>query len=278
MRIVRFAILALNLALLAGAGLSLWLRFHDKTESRFMVVNFRWLGVFFLGAGALFSLPVFLSREYTALWFSLFSIPVLYAALVTANQRVRWDQSGFWYRTAFRREIRYEYEDIRRMRTVGTGKSGSDLFVNVNGRRFLLDETTPWEIFAGAYADWQSRNQRPTWRKQMEISYLERYRRHGPFGKKLDRIPHGRFLLGLALTWGAVLSALSIAGFVTAAKPSHIVFSVLGLLFSLYALIHFLYAAAHIDDKPRLIHRWMRGKIRPDPDHPVRKVYHRKRG
>jgi len=262
--------------MICGAVVSVRLRFLEKTAHPFSVENNRWISVFFLSTGILLSLPCFLSQEKASAFFCLFSIPALYSALVAANQRVRWDNTGFWYRTAFHREIRYDFSDVRRIRLVGMGRIGPDLFVNVNGRRFLLDETTPWERFASAYAEWQTRNQQPTWRKQMEISFLERYRRHGPFGKKLDRIPHGRFLLGLALTWGAVFAALSIVGFVTAAKPSHIVFSVLVLLFSLYTPVNFLYAAAHIDDKPRLIHRWIRVKIRPDPDHPVKKIYRKR--
>ena len=107
-------------------------------------------------------------------FFCLFSIPVLYSALVAANQRVRWDKTGFWYRTAFHREIRYDFSDVRQIRPVNQirpvrqirlvemGRIGSDLFVNVNGRRFLLDETTLWEGFASAYANWQTRNNHPS--------------------------------------------------------------------------------------------------------------------
>ncbi len=272
----RFLILAAELLMIGGGGISLKMRFGEPRENKFTVENSRWISVFFLCAGMLFSLPTFISREPAASMFSLFSVPILYCALVTANQRIRWDANGFWYRTAFRREIRYEFEDVRSMRPIGASTGRPDLFVNVGGRRFLLDSTTWWQRFSSAYDDWRTRNRRPSWTGEAQERFLARYHRHGPFGKKLDRVPCGRFLLCLFLISGFFLGGIGILGLTESKRPIEAACCFALLLFSVSWPIRYIYAVAHLDDKPRLIRKIVKGKILPDPDHPVRKVYRKK--
>ena len=273
----RFLILAAELLMIGGGGVSLAMRFRETRENKLTVENSRWISVFFLCAGILFSLPTFISRDPAASLFCLFSVPVLYCALVTANQRIRWDAKGFWYRTAFRREIRYAFEDVRSMRPIGVSTGRPDLFVNAGGRRFLLDSTTWWQRFSGAYDDWRTRNKLPSWNRETQERFLARYHRHGPFEKKLDRVPYGRFLLWLYLISGSFLGVIGILGLATAKRPFGAVCCVVLLLYSVSYPIRYIYAVAHLDDKPRLIRKMVRGKILPDPDHPVRKVYRKKK-
>ena len=280
----RLIVLAVELLMTVGGGASIALRRRDVTAAKFTVENPKGFDIFFFGAGVLFSLPTFLSQDPAAPLFCVFSIPCLYTALVAANQRIRWDTEGFWYRTAFRREIRYDFADVRRMRPVGRGHIGQDLFVNVNGRRFLLDETTFWQRFTGAYNDWRTRNGLPTWDQEQQDGFLEKYRRHGPFQKKLDRIPSGRLILWLSLIFGGLIGTLSIffiIGMIIGeikASPITCICAVAGLFFSIKAPAQYLYAVAHLDDKPNLLRRCVNGKILPDPDRPKpqKKVYRKK--
>ena len=280
----RLLIITLEALMIAGGGVSVVLRRKDKTAAKFTVENPKGFDVFFFIVGILFSLLTFLVRDPAASWFCIFSFPSLYAALVTANQRIRWDTEGFWYRTAFRREIRYDFADVRRMRPVGRGHIGPDLFVNVNGRRFLLDEITFWQRFTGAYNDWRTRNRLPTWDQERRERFLEKYRRHGPFRKKLDRIPSGRLILWLSLVFGGLIGTLSIFFIIgmmigeIKASPITCICAAAGLFFSIKAPAQYLYAVAHLDDKPHLIRRCVNGKILPDPDRPKpqKKVYRKK--
>lgn len=275
----RLIVLAAELLMIVGGAVSIALRCKDKTAAKFTVENPRGFDIFFFGVGVLFSLPTFLSRDPAAHWFCIFSLPVLYAALLAANQRIRWDTEGFWYRTAFRREIRYDFADVRRMRPVGRGHIGPDLFVNVNGRRFLLDEVTFWQRFAGAYNDWRTRNRLPAWDQEQRNRFLEKYRRHGPFRKKLDRIPLGRFMLWLVLVFCVLLGTAAVYGIVTAKQPIYDVYGAGALAVCVYLPGRYLYAVAHLDDKPRLIRRFVTGKILPDPDRPKpqKKVFRKKK-
>lgn len=276
---VRLIILAVELLMTVGGAVSIVLRRKDKTAGKFTVETPRGFDIFFFVAGMLFSLPAFLSQDPTAPLFCIFSLPVLYAALLAANQRIRWDTEGFWYRTAFRREIRYDFANVRRMRPVGTGRAGSDLFVNVDGRRFLLDEYTFWQRFAGAYNDWRTRNQLPTWDQEQRDRFLEKYPRHGFFRKKLDRIPLGRFMLWLLLIFCMLLGTAAVYGIVTAKQPIYDVYGAVALAVCVYLPGRYLYAVAHLDDKPRLIRRYVTGKILPDPDRPrpAKRVYRKKK-
>ena len=275
----RLLIITLEALMIAGGGVSVVLRRKDKTAAKFTVENPKGFDVFFFIAGILFSLLTFLVRDPAASWFCIFSFPSLYAALVTANQRIRWDTEGFWYRTAFRREIRYDFADVRRMLPVGRGHIGPDLFVNVDGRRFLLDETTFWPCFTGAYNDWRTRNGLPTWDQEQRDRFLEKYRRHGFFRKKLDRIPLGRFMLWLLLIFCMLLGTAAVYGIVTAKQPIYDVYGAVALAVCVYLPGGYLYAVAHLDDKPRLIRRYVTGKILPDPDRPrpAKRVYRKKK-
>ncbi len=49
--------------MIGGGGVSLAMRFRETRENKFTVENSRWISVFFLCAGILFSLPTFISRN-----------------------------------------------------------------------------------------------------------------------------------------------------------------------------------------------------------------------
>ncbi len=254
-------------------------RREGKAEiNKFTLKNAWGFSAFFLGVGLLFSFVVFISDDANAAMMCVFSYPCLYAALVTANQRVRWDASGFWYRTAFRREIRYDYADVRGLLPIGLGRRygpGKDLAVRVGGRLFILDETVGWERFAAAYANWQTMNKQVSWTQKANAKKRERYEKHGPFRRKLDRIPAGHFLLVLFALCGLCLVGVSIFIFTVASQPL-VWFSAVGcLVLGLFSL-GYVYAVAHLDDKPKLIKWYVKARIEPDPEKKRKKVYRRK--
>ena len=92
----------------------------------------------------------------------------------------------------------------------------------------------------------------------------------------MDRVPYSRFFIGFSAILDIFLSVLSIAIIVTVSKPVTVILAAITLLIGLYVPLGFLYAIAHIDDKPHLIRRWIRVKIRPDPDNPVKKIYRKR--
>ena len=68
----RLGICVLEIIMICGAVVSVRLRFLEKTAHPFSVENNRWISVFFLNTGILFSLPCFLSQEKRALSFACF--------------------------------------------------------------------------------------------------------------------------------------------------------------------------------------------------------------
>ena len=219
---------------------------------------------------------------------------------MVANQRVQWDDKGFRYRTVFRREVSYAFEDIRGMKAVGSSGS-QDLSVRAEGRWFLLDAMALWQPFAAAYSNWLSRNGLPDWRKaprrkadgefrtaryglpaqqdSQQARFQERYRRHGPFLRKLDRIPGGYFFLAL---YTFLVSPLCLMGGLGVMLCELNAGTVLSGLFCL-ALSEFMgpgyvRAVQRLDENPKLIRLYINydAKIRPDPD-AAPKTYRRKR-
>ena len=288
-----------EILLAAFGGFSVYKSAKEKNPGKHTLRNPWPLGLFFLLTGLFFTAFTFV-RQTEAVLFAIFSLPSLFAALVVANQRVHWDDKGFRYRTVFRREVPYAFEDIRGMKAVGSS-GGQDLSVRAEGRWFLLDAMALWQPFAAAYSNWLSRNGLPDWRKaprrkadgefrttrcglparqeNRQERFLERYRRHGPFLRKLDRIPGGYFFLAL---YTFLVSPLCLIGGLWVLLYEQSARSVLSGLCCL-ALSHFMgpgyvRAVQRLDDDPKLIRRYINrySKIRPDPD-AAPKTYRRKR-
>ena len=278
-----------EILLAAFGGFSVYKSAKEKNPGKHTLRNPWPLGLFFLLAGLFFAAFTFV-HQTEAVLFALFSLPALFSALVVANQRVQWDDKGFRYRTVFRREIYIAFEDVRGMKAVGSS-GRQDLSVRAEGRWFLLDDMSLWRPFAAAYSNWLSRNGLPDWRKAprrkvdgesrtaryglparqetQKSRFLERYRRHGPFLRKLDRIPGGYFFLAL---YTFLVSPLCLMGGIGVLLYEQSARSVLSGLCCL-ALSEFLgpgyvRAVQRLDDDPKLIRRYINrySKIRPDPD------------
>ncbi len=287
-----------EILLAAFGGFSVYKSAKEKNPGKHTLRNPWFLGLFFLLTGLLFTAFTF-AHQTEAVLFAVFSLPSLFAALVVANQRVQWDDKSFRYRTVFRREVSYAFEDVRGMRAVGSSGS-QDLSVRAEGRWFLLDQMALWRPFAAAYSNWLSRNGLPDWRKAprrkadgesrtaryglparqetQQARFLERYRRHGPFLRKLDRIPGGYFFLAL---YTFLASPLFLIGGIGALLYEQSARSVLSGLCCL-ALCDFMgpgyvRAVQRLDQDPKLIRRYINrySKIRPAPDAKP-KTYRRK--
>ena len=288
-----------EILLAAFGGISVHKSAKEKNPGKHTLRNPWPLGILFLVCGLFFSAFTFLNQPEAVL-FAVFSLPSLFSALAVANQRVRWDDKGFRYRTVLRREVSYAFEDVRGMKTVGY--SGyQDLWVRAGGRGFLLDETTFWQPFAAAYSNWLTRNGLPDWRKAprrkadgefratryglpsrqetQQTRFLERYRRHGPFLRKLDRIPGGYFFLALNTFLVSPLALMGGIGVLLHELSARSVLSAIFLLaMSEWMGPGYVRAVQRLDDDPKLIRRYInRGaRIRPDPDAKP-KTYRRKK-
>ena len=285
--------------LLILGGFSVYKSVREADSGKHVLRNPRFLGLFFLPAGLLFAVFTFLDSKEAVL-FAFFSLPILFAALLAANQRVQWDDKGFRYRTAFRREICFAFEDVRCMRAVGP-YGHQDLSVRAGGRWFMLDEMTLWQPFAAAYSNWLSRNGRPDWRKaprrradgpgrppcdgrsapreNRQSRFLERYRRHGPFLRKLDRIPGGYFFLALYTFIASPLCLMGGIGLLIHELNARTALSAIFLLaLSEFMGPGYVRAVQRLDAEPKLIRRYINryGTIRPDPDAQP-KTYRRKK-
>ena len=221
-----------------------------------------------LALGVLTGIPVYVADSPVTLLFGCISCVCLMSAAACANQRIVWDDRGFWYRTVLRRTVHYRYEDIRRIRPVfDSSPFGADLYMRVGNRRIIIDSSMLWGRFTEAYENWQTRNGRMSWRQENRQRFEARYHRHGPFRRKLDRIPGGRFRLYLFTACGLFCVALGVY-YIFGMKPwIHLTAGVVGVAIGV-AMFRYWYAVAHIDDKPRLIRGYLsvNARIRPDPD------------
>ena len=273
---VRELVLAGEAALFAVTALVTAVRLREprgKNETS----NLSPLAVLFLVAGGLFILPTFAGEK--GVYFAFLAVPAMYAALAAANMRLQWDAEGFTYRTVLGRACAYRYEDVRRIRRFG-GRYGSDLFIRVKGRLIALDAWMNWEPFIGAYDNWWTRHGQPSWREQERAAWLERYRRHGDFGRKLDRISGGRAMLAGSIAVGLVLAGLAAICLRAPVRPGQELlqraFSAVLLLAGAGFPLLYVWAVAHMNK--RVLHCYVRGRIRPDPLSPAKpKRYRRKR-
>ena len=221
-----------------------------------------------MALGVLTGIPVYAADNPVTILFGCGGCVCLLAAAACANQRVVWDDRGFWYRTVLRRTVHYGYEDIRRLRPVlGSGPLSADLYMRVGHRRIIIDGSMDWGRFAGAYENWQTRSGRMSWRQENQLRFEERYHRHGPFRRKLDRIPGGRFRLYLFTAFGLFCMAMGVYCIIGMKHWTHLAAGAIGIAMGA-AMFRYWYAVMHIDDKPRLIRSYLsvNARIRPDPD------------
>ena len=238
-------------------------------------------GFVFLMASLLPS--IFLYADYGTFDVQLLSggigLLIIFLAAVCANQRITWDDTGFEYRTATRRTVRYSYDDIATMKTVVglVTPSPETLFVHVGRRRFLIDGFALWSGFAGAYEKWQIQNGRESWRKTQTNRYADRCRGHNGIGRKLARIPGGYFRAVLFTLMGMGFSALGISVFTVRRDAIGAFGGMICMAFGIYGF-RYWYAVKHLDDRPQLIrdYLFMNSRIRPDPDDKP-KVYRRRK-
>ena len=231
-----------------------------------------WLfGFVFLMAGLLPSMALY--ADYgtldVQLVFGGIGLLIIYQAAGYANQRITWDDSGFEYRTAMRRTIRYRYEDIVTMKMIVglMTPSPETLFVHVGRRRLIIDGFALWTGFAGAYEKWQIRNGRESWRREQMNRFTVRCRSHTSIWQKLDRIPGGYFKAVLFTLMGIGFTVLSILVFTARRDATGAFGGMICMAFGIYGF-RYWYAVMHLDDKPRLIRDYIfgNGRIRPDPD------------
>ncbi len=230
------------------------------------------LSVVFLVAGVLFMLPTFAAEE--GFFFCLFALPALYAALAAANMRLHWGAEGFCYRTTLGRECAYRYEDIRWIR-----RYGGDLFIRVEGRLIPLDAWMNWEPFISAYDNWWTRHGQPSWREQERERWIERYCRHGAFGRKLDRISGGRAALAGSIVLGLILVGLAAVCRWAPSRPGQELLQRAGstvlLLVGVGFPLLYVWAVAHMNR--RVLRFYVRGRIRPDPLNPAKRRQDRRK-
>ena len=274
-RLIMMIVLGL---LIVVDGILLWVRVRREQLVK-QCLQVPWpVAALLMGLGALISLPVYIWDAPQVLVFGGLGFICLCAAAICLNQRLIWDDRGFWYRTALGRTVHYDYADIRRVKKVGSsGPVGADLYVRAGHRRILLESFMLWERFAGAYENWQTRNGLPSWRQTEKERFEEKYRRHGSFRRKLDRIPGGTTMCVICIIFGIFM----LAGAVVCLSNLDSLKGVIACLCS-FALrvwsFGYLYAVAHMDDKPKLIRAYLgpSARIRPDPDAP-RQVYRKKK-
>ena len=145
-----------------------------------------------LALGVLTGMPVYVADTPVTLLFGCISCVCLMSAAACANQRIVWDDRGFWYRTVLRRTVHYRYENIRRMRPVfDSSPFGADLYMRVGNRRIIIDSSMLWGRFTEAYENWQTRNGRMSWRQENRQRFEARYHRHGPFRRNRFQLVGG---------------------------------------------------------------------------------------
>ncbi len=247
------------------AGLCIWLRRREGQKKQ-ETLNCWPLALFFLVCGLVFAVLTILFWEG---WFLVFfSLPVAYVSILVSSQRISWDTNGFWYRTAMRREIRYEYGDISGMRRVGPDIYSRDLLFHAGRRLIILDHMQGWTGFEAAYDNWRTRSGMVPYREEERQRWMERYMRHGVFARNLDRIWGGRFLLILSLVCGALLIAFGAVIMATARTYPHLHTKFIALaVFFMAAGIAFpaiyIWGVAHMNK--RVLRFYTRNRIRPDP-------------
>ena len=203
------------------------------------------------------------------------TIVLLYLICIAANQRLLWDTEGFWYRTAFRRTIRFEYSYLRRAKTAKTA-IGTDFRFRAGKRLIILDGLMSWDGFVSAYDAWRVRNGLLPFRQEQEKLWLENYRRHGPFRRKLDRIPGGMTHLIVLLAGGSAMAGLALYGLLTidARDTLGYIGGICLLLCGLFLPLLYIQAVSTMDKK--LLRVFVRGRIRSAPDEPVKQFRRKK--
>jgi len=231
-----------------------------------------WLGLLIVPLAAAGVIAAFFAADGWMLCWLI--IPFLYAACATLNMRIDWNNDGFEYRTAMRRRVRYGFSDIERAKLIGSRRFGRDLMLTMGRRRVLLDYAMGLPAFLSEYNNWRTGNGRLSVEAEQEKQWKEKYMRHGPFGRHLDRIPGGRMLLALFLTNEALFAGV---GLWIALSPDKTlsVFAAAALLAGIAIPLVYIYAVATMNR--RLLRWFCRGKIRPDPEAPrQQKRYRRK--
>ena len=273
---VRVLVPAAEAVLLGMTAVVTVIRLREPREKN-GTANLSPLAVLFLVIGGLFTLPTLTEK---GLPFAFLVVPLCLAALAAANARLRWDAGGFTWRTMLGRERTYRYEDIRWVRRVG-GRWGRDLFLRAGHRLIALDNWMDWAPFMDAYDNWRTRLGREGWREQERARWLERYRRHGAFGRKLDRISGGRAMLAGVLAIGLVFLGLAAVCLWAPVRPGQERLARIAAAMMLLVAIGFptlyVWAVAHLN-KRVLRHYLHCPRIRPDPLQPRRpKRYRRKK-
>lgn len=207
------------------------------------------------------------------LWVScFFSILGLWTVCFTANRRLKWDAEGFWYRSAFRKSVRYVFSDIKKAIVVRDPPSrhtsstlglvaNEHLVMRVKNRRIGWSSVFYWEPFLHAYDVWRRQHGLNSVRMEQDEQWKKRYFRHGSFMRKLDRVQHGRYFLVLYLIIGAVFCATAIYGLWIGRSRGLILLIALGLAVPLFYCVG-------VGTLNRKIIKSFTGsaKIRPAPD------------
>ena len=264
--------------LTAAAAVCAVLRIREGKPGRHTLALTPFFSCFFAVCGALMCIPYCIADNPACCFLVFVGIICLCSAMISANQRIIWDDNGFFYRTILRRTVRYGYEDIRRIKPVfASSPVPADLYLRVAHKRLLIDGFTSWQGFAGAYENWQTRSGRISWKEEIRQRFEARYRRHGPFRRKLDRIPGGYCSLVFYTFGGLMFLAFGVMSIVIF-KDAREMIMALFMLFLSGLGFRYWYAVAHLDDKPKLIRKYISRyvRIRPDPDAPP-KVYRRRK-
>lgn len=195
----------------------------------------------------------------------------LFAACAMANWRIRWTEEGFEYQTALRREIRYGFGDVRRIRRMGTGKAEL-LVIHAGHRLILLDGTQNNAPFLAALDRWRAGQGLPPIEAADRDRWKEAYLRHGPFRRKLDRIRGGLAYLVLILAISIPCAAIAVTALAVAvAIGSHTTGSLVAaviviLMLSLFIFLPVRYIrAVSCLDKKTLDWYFRPAVIRADP-------------
>ena len=290
MEYIPLSLKAIDLILLAFVFYSVVMAFSERKRSgrpeKVLSWNPPWLPAVGLVIGILMTAFGFLPEK--GIWLlCCLNIPYLFALCIVANQQVIWDAQGFWYRTAFRHCVRYEFSDISRAERIKTEKQRAKgirankqeiLKIRVKNRRIVLRDLLLWDDFAVDYDSWRIKNGLMPYQQEEEQRWRENYMRHASFRRKLDRIPNG---LSTLITW-LIFAVIVIGGglfYLLTSKPDRpkdtAFFAAATLVLAIGAGPFLLYLYWVCTMNIKALRRFVRAKIRPAPDQPAKR-YRRK--
>lgn len=215
------------------------------------------------------------------------NIPYLFVLCIVVNQRIIWDLQGFWYRSSFRRCTRYEFSDISRVKRIRTERLRANRFgidrqdilkIRVKNKQIILRDLLLWDEFAAEYDSWRIKNGLLPYQQEEEQRWQENYMRHGSFRRKLDRIPNGLSTLIIWLMFAFIVTGGGLFYLLTSnpTRPRDMEFFcavAFVLIIGAGPFLTYLYLVYTMNTK--VLRRFVRAKIHPDPDKPAKR-YKRK--